>query len=71
MIDRATHPTGRLRIGSRAGLGVLALTGSLLLTGCFAAPSGSSGGSTTSSSGSGSAGESSARIRVAHLLPPR
>ena len=74
MIHRTTHPTGRRRTGSRAGLGVLAVTGSLLLTGCFAAPSGSSGGTTTSggaSSGAGSTGEPGARIRVAHLLPPR
>ncbi|WP_420122663.1 ABC transporter substrate-binding protein [Nakamurella sp.] len=74
MIHRGTFTTGRLRTGSRAGLGALVLTGSLLLTGCFAAPAGSSGGPTTSSGasgGAGSAGEPGARVRVAHLLPPR
>lgn len=74
MNHRPPRPAGRRRprSGPRAGLGLLAVTGSLLVTGCFAAPSGSSSGTAGSQAASGSGDVTSdARVRLAMLQPPR
>ncbi len=61
----------RTRTASRAGLGVLAVAGSLLLGGCFAGSNGSTAGAPASASVDATAQSSDTRVRVAHLLPPR
>lgn len=72
MTHHPPRPAGRPRPGSRAGLGVLVVTGSVLLSGCFAAPAGSSGGSAAGGpAGEPAAARSTARVQLAMLQPPR
>ena len=70
---RRSRDRARRRPAPRAGgLSLLAVTGSLVLSGCFAAPAGSSSAPGAGGSGGGSAAaSSSARVRVAHMQPPR
>lgn len=67
-MNHSPPPVTRRRAGT---VGLLALTGTLLLTGCFAGPSGSSTAPQSATVEGTSAGAPDARIRLAMLQPPR